>query len=445
MQCAGNKEIQTPNLDKLAKTGILFKNFFCVSPVCSPARASLLSGQIPSQHGIHDWLACGNSTIEQGCNSKLIQYLKGIPTYSDILAKNNYQCGIYGKWHLGDAHTPQKGFSHWQVHAKGSSSYYNAPMIKDGKIYQEPKYITDAITDNALQFLDKQTNSKKPFYLSIHYTAPHTPWSKENHPKELYEHYYNNCKFTSVPKTTPPPSWVQRLNIPVENQQTRKKYLAGYFTAITAMDQNIGRILDWLEQNNLRKNTLIFFTSDNGMNMGHHGIWGKGNATFPMNMFEESIKVPAIISQPETIPQNITCEQPLSHYDFMPTILDYLNIPYKPTKPLPGKSFAPILRGKPLNNSKPIIIYDEYGPVRMIRTKQWKYIHRYPNGPHELYNLKNDPAETTNLIDNPKHQPTITELRTKLNKWFEKYVDPNKDGNKQPITGDGQYGLNFTF
>lgn len=443
MGCAGNQEIHTPNLDRLASTGMRFENFFCTSPVCSPARASLLTGRIPSQHGVHDWIKAGDTIAkyEPERNGKLIEYLKDQPGYTDYLAAAGYTCGISGKWHLGDSHHPQKSFAFWEVHAKGGGPYYNAPMIREGNVYEEPRYVTDFITDNALRFL-QQKNSGAPFYLSVHYTAPHSPWQREQHPAELFDDYYRNCPFKSVPHNLHPPEWVQHLGIPVKDAGTRRMYLSGYYAAVTAMDANVGRLLDWLELNNLRENTLICFTSDNGMNMGHHGLYGKGNATFPLNMFEESVKAPFIVSHPGHLPQGLLCTELLSHYDFMPTLLDYLGIDNPEAARLPGRSFAGLLRGNPSGgHQEQVVVYDEYGPVRMVRTRDWKYIHRYPYGPHELYNLTNDPREEFNLVNVPQYQYSLSEMRHRLKAWFARYVDPLRDGTHEPVMGYGQLGL----
>jgi arylsulfatase A-like enzyme len=205
------------------------------------------------------------------------------------------------------------------------------------------------------------------------------------------------------------------------------------------MDEQIGRVLDWLEANNLRDNTLIIFTSDNGMNMGHHGVYGKGNGTLPQNMYDTSVKVPMLMSHPASMPQNVVCEHLLSHYDFMPTLLDYLGLP-SPLQNLPGQSFASLLRGEPLSQRENVVVYDEYGPVRMIRTKDWKYVHRYPKGPHELYHLTGDPDEEQNLINHPEHQSDLEELRSGLEDWFERYVVPSRDGKYAAATGMGQLG-----
>ncbi len=440
MGCAGNPEIRTPNLDRLAATGIQFKNFFCASPVCSPARASLLTGRIPSQHGVHDWIRAGNATIEKDKGGRLIEYLKGQTGYTDILAAAGYVCGLSGKWHLGDCHHPQKGFTFWEAHAMGGGTYYNAPMIHAGEVYRDPAYVTDLMTDHALSFLEQQADDESPFYLSVHYTAPHSPWDRDQHPDPIYDQYHSECAFDSVP-LEPMHPW-QISSAPYGyDEQSRRAILSGYFAAVTAMDHNVGRIIDWLEAQGLRENTLVFFTSDNGMNMGHHGIYGKGNGTFPQNMYDTSVKVPAIISRPGHIAQGELCGSLLSHYDFMPTLLDYLGLENPEASNLPGHSFASLLRGQGLEGHQSVVVYDEYGPVRMIRTANWKYVHRYPYGPHELHNLTNDPGEKTNLIGDPAYESKLTGLKAGLEEWFAHYVDPLVDGTHEPVTGKGQLGL----
>ena len=440
MGCAGNTEIRTPNLDRLAETGTRFENFFCVSPVCSPARASLLTGRIPSQHGVHDWLRAGNSVAEPDKGGRLTEYLRGQKGYTDFLAAKGYACGFSGKWHMGDSHHRQKGFMYWRAHAKGGGPYYNWPKVDGEEVVAEEKYVSDAITDDALAFLHEQEGNDAPFYLSLHFTAPHSPWDRDNHPAEIYEYYHRNCPFLSVPNDPPHP-W-QMNSAPIgSDEDRRRENLSGYFAAVTAMDANVGRVLDWLEEKGLRENTLVFFTSDNGMNMGHHGVWGKGNGTFPLNMYDTSVKVPAIVSRPSHVPEGIVSDALLSHYDFMPTLLEYLGIENPETANLPGKSFAPLLSGQPLPGRESVVVFDEYGPVRMIRTREWKYVHRYPYGPHELYDLANDPGERTNLYGQDEHEPRVRELKARLEGWFICYVDPMVDGTREPVTGKGQLGL----
>lgn len=427
--CAGNHEVRTPHLDRLAATGIRFENFFCTSPVCSPARATLMTGRIPSQHGVHDWIREGN--MGEGAQS----YLQGQTTYVELLAEHGYVCGLSGKWHLGDSMTKPKGFTHWFVHQQGGGPYYNAPMIRDGKPYLEPRYITEVITDDALAFIEKYSGKENPFYLSVHYTAPHSPWI-DNHPKEFVE-LYEDCPFETCPQEEPHP-W--RIKSEPWGNDVRAN-LMGYFAAITAMDHHIGRIIQKIEELGIREDTLIIFMSDNGFSCGQHGFWGKGNGTFPQNMYDHSIKVPAIFSHPGVIPQNLVSQAMVSGYDFMPTLLEYACISYDAEEKLPGTSFLPVLQGDETIEREKIVVFDEYGPVRMIRSADWKYVHRYPYGPNELYDLKRDPEERMNLVNDPQYQNQIREMKAQLDEWFLTYADPKVDGVREAVTGMGQIAL----
>ncbi|MFW6007609.1 MAG: sulfatase-like hydrolase/transferase, partial [Halanaerobiales bacterium] len=393
--CTGNPEIRTPNLDKLAAEGLRFENFFCTSPVCSAARATLLTGKIPSQHGVHDWIREGN----YGDNA--IEYLTEEKGYTDIMSENGYTCGISGKWHLGKSQKARHGFSHWYVHQKGSGHYYQAPMIRDEKLVKEERYITDLITDDAISFMKKESKKENPFYLSVHYTAPHGPWINE-HPEEIVESY-QNCDFNTCPQDYTHPDAIYRFK-----KEDAYECLKGYFAAVTAMDKNIGRIIKKVEELGIRENTLICFLSDNGFNCGHHGIWGKGNGTLPLNMYDTSVKVPAIFSHPGKIPRGEVNNKLVSGYDMMPTLLDYIDLEDKDIDNLPGESFVNLLLGLNEKGRENVVIYDEYGPTRMIRTRDYKYIHRYPEGPHEFYDLKNDPGEENNLIDSKDKKAIIT-------------------------------------
>lgn len=446
MGCAGSSELRTPNLDRLAAMGMRFENFFCASPVCSPARASILTGRMPSQHGVQDFLRGGNSDL-LGDGDQGIEYLAGQPAYTDLLAEAGYHCGLSGKWHLGYAERPQKSFAYWEVHATGSGPYYHAPMIRDGQLYRPDGYVTDLITDNALAFLDEHQadHTGQPFCLNVHYTAPHAPWSREHHPPELYDDYFNNCAFTSVPDEPMHPHHLHKEGAAGSlgfTPESRRATLSGYFAAVTAMDQNVGRLLDWLEETELLESTLVIFTSDNGMNMGHHGIYGKGNGTFPPNMFDTSVKVPMLMAQPGTLPQGEVITSLHSHYDLMPTLLDVCGVAHADGATLPGHTFAGLLRGEPGTTAEnAVVVYDEYGPTRMIRTATWKYVHRYPYGPHELYDLVADPDERQNLIDVDAHQAQRQTLQAELEAWFLRYVDPARDGTHEAVMGRGQLNV----
>lgn len=432
--CNGNPEIRTPHIDALAQNGARFENFFCTSPVCSPARASLLTGRIPSQHGVHDW-------IRGGCTAPgAIQYLDGMRSYTEDLVDLGYRCALSGKWHLGDSATPQKGYDKnlWYTHQRGGGPYYGAPMVKNGELIEEKQYVTDAITDNALEFMDELARAEQPFYLGVHYTAPHSPWTDGNHPKELTD-LYKDCAFSSCPVEAPHPDAIYHieLDVPTVQDEARER-LTGYFAAVSGVDNSVGRLVQRLKELGIYENTLLIFSADNGFNCGHHGIWGKGNGTFPFNMYDTSVKVPFIMQHPARIRPGQVVTELTSGYDFMPTLLDYVGIQQPEREELAGKSFLPALEGNPTDASRPVVIFDEYGPVRMIRTYHDKYICRYPYGPDEYYDLTADPDEKTNRIQDPSCSPRVTALKKQMEEWFLQYTDPKVDGRVQHVCGNGQ-------
>ncbi len=204
------------------------------------------------------------------------------------------------------------------------------------------------------------------------------------------------------------------------------------------MDAAIGRVLDEIERQGLASSTLVIFMSDNGMNCGHHGIWGKGNGTLPQNMYDTSVKVPCIVAQPGRVPGGVVDTSLLSGYDVFPTLVDYLGLEHDARRPRPGQSFRGVLEGHARADSRDVVVYDEYGPVRMVRTRDWKYVHRYPDGPHELFDLQADPGERVDLYADPAHAAQVAELRGRLEAWFSKYVDPRRDGVDKGVTGCGQ-------
>lgn len=447
---SGNKEIITPNLDKLAAEGLRFENFFCASPVCSPARATLLTGRIPSQHGVLDWIKDGNE--KQG----EIEYMVGQTAYTDLLAKEGYVCGLSGKWHLGKSSVPQKSFSHWFAHKSGGGPYYGAPFYRDGKLGKESGYVTDVITDDAIGFLRERAH-KEPFYLHVGYTAPHSPWVN-NHPKE-YTDLYKDCPFLSCPMEGLHPDSIYLTEEVMKDMRANQ---IGYYAAVTAMDSNIGRILSELDSLGIREETMVIFSGDNGFSCGHHGFWGKGNGTFPINLYESSVKVPLIVNQPGVIKPGRSASL-VSGYDFMPTILDYAgirdwrpeemeggteNVPDREQregipKRLPGKSFLPAILGQPFEQDEAIVVMDEYGPNRMIRGTRYKFIKRYPYGPNELYDLLKDPGERNNLLltGEKKWEDLKESMDYRLEQWYLKYVNPQIDGAKESVYGCGQVNL----
>ena len=348
---------------------------------------------MPSRHGVHDWIRGGNYGTDAAT------YLEGQTAYTDLLAQAGWTCGISGKWHLGNSVLAQHGFSHWFVHEKGGGEYNDAPMIRDGELFNAPGYVTNVITDDALDFIDRHAGGAAPFYLSVHYTAPHSPWT--GHPQEIVDSY-DDCPFDSCPQEEMHP-WAHWLS---GKCLGNREMLKGYFAAVTAME---------------------------------------GNGTWPLNMYENSIKVPFLASHPGRIPRGQATGQMCSAVDFMPTLLAYagVDIPGPLRRGRPGRSFAGLLEGGAAPARDRVVIYDEYGATRMIRTAEWKYVHRYPaagipGGPNELYDLTGDPDERTNRIDDPGQQRRIRDLCGLLEEWFAEQVSADKDGRSLPVGGGGQ-------
>lgn len=469
----GNLDVRTPEIDKLAKNGVQFDNFFCTSPVCSPARASILTGKMPSQHGVHDWLNGGNLEVADYAHTTLnndqykqwfnseqldleqnpiyvyqqdshkhgvqrerfaINYLEHLKTYPEILKEYGYRCGLAGKWHVGATATKQPGFDFWRPIAKGGTNYNHPEVIVDGRIEILDQYVSEYTADAAIDFLSQQQT--EPFYLSVHFTAPHSPWGREDHPQHIWT-MYDQDQLMDMQNASLNLSASPTAPYPNENVSS-KTLLHGYYTAITAMDEQIGRIVSALDEYNLSQDTIIIYTSDNGMNLGQHGVWGKGNGTYPLNFFEESIKVPFIYYDPNSRKRGYKVRTMVSQYDIYPTLLDICGIKKHVDESYPGKSLKPLFNCEAEEESS-IVIYDEYGPNRMIRTERYKLIVRYDQGNDELYDLYTDPFEMKNLLVDNLHNEKHHALKSELESWFEKYTLNQFDGKKTQVTGFGQY------
>jgi choline-sulfatase len=203
------------------------------------------------------------------------------------------------------------------------------------------------------------------------------------------------------------------------------------------MDRGIGRILDRLDQLELRGSTIVVFTSDNGFSCGHHGIWGKGNATWPLNMWDRSVRVPFIISWPGQLPEGRTIDILTTACDLHPTLLELAGVPL-PADPLAaGTSMVNALLGNAGAHREAVTIFDEYGGTRMVRSADWKYVAR-ADGPAELYDLVHDPEEHVNLIDDRRHAARVDEHHAVLVDWFRGHTDADLDAFNRPVSGRGQ-------
>ena len=431
--CAGNRELQTPVLDRLAAVGPRLDRFFCASPVCSSARASLLTGRMPSAHGVHDWIRGEAYGI---ADEGGVAYLAGLQTTPEVLAAAGWTCGLAGKWHLGTARSAPPGFAFWYAHRTGDSPYVGAPVWRAGRAEAEPRYFTDAVTEEALGFLDAQRGAAAPFYLSVNYTAPHSPWVGQ-HPQGFLDRYAD-CDFASCPQEEPHP-WFSWEPGPVSAAMLDPRpSLQGYFAAITAMDAGIGRLLAHLDSAGLCASTVVVFVSDNGFSCGQHGIWGKGNATWPLNLWENSVRVPAIVRQPGRVAAGVVLDALASACDLHPTLLDLAGVPV-PADPLAaGRSLVPVLEASGDAGRESVFVFDEYGGARMVRTAEEKLVLRAGGMPAEFYDLGEEPDERTNLLDDPGYRGRARELAGVLRDWFAAHVDPARDAFERAVSGRGQ-------
>ncbi|WP_219415265.1 sulfatase-like hydrolase/transferase [Pseudonocardia nigra] len=426
-----NRDLITPTIDELVAGGTELDRFFCASPVCSPARASLLTGRMPSAHGVHDWIR-GEAYGVRDEDS----YLSGLTNTPEVLAAAGWECGHSGKWHLGTSRNPAPGFDFWYSHRTGDGRYFGAPVWRDEQPVAEPRYLTEAITEEAIGFLERNAGSDRPFYLQVNYTAPHSPWV-DQHPAR-YTDPYNGCTFASCPREEPH-RWFSWEPGPVSDAMRDPiPSLLGYFASLTAVDAGVRQVLDLLDRTGLRESTCVVYTSDNGFSCGHHGVWGKGNATWPLNMWENSVRVPFAVSMPGRIPAGRVDSGLTSACDLHPTILELAGVA-APEDPLAaGRSILPRLLGEEAGGEEAVVVFDEYGGTRMVRTGEWKYVVRHGDGPEELYHLADDPDERENRATEPGRAGVRDELAGVLHDWFARHNAAERDAFARPVSGRGQ-------
>ncbi len=423
----GNREIHTPTLDYLAETGVLMENAFTPTPVCSPARACLLTGRLASQHGIHDYLS---STIPEIHRRP---WLKDELTLAQLLARAGYQTAHCGKWHLGNDDQPQAGFGHWFSGVGDYPAEHGGDhrFSLNGDIRTIPGQRTQVITDKAIDFL-RGRDEAAAFFLHIGYFGTHNPWRGQ--PERLAAAYRGSA-FAGLLDQPAYPFGAQALESTLPTRLNPREALAQYFAAVAHIDEAVGRLLDELEAQQLRDSTLIVFTSDHGLCCGHHGLWGKGNATLPLNMLEESIRVPLIFNHPRRLFARQRRAEFVDHLDLFQTIADYAGISdsLAAERKYPGRSFLPLLDNSAALPDWRQIQFGEYGDLRMARTRQYKLVRRYADAaPCELFDLSRDPCETHNCYGDADYAPVVERLTGEIERYFRRYQDADKSGLRAP-------------
>lgn len=423
--CAGHPYLETPHLDRLAAEGARFANMFVTTSLCSPSRASYLSGLYAHTHGVID---------------NFTDYPESLPSFPKSLQEAGYETAYIGKWHMGEQDDDRRpGFDYWISH-KGQGDYYDTTFNINGTRSQVKGYYTHAVTDMAVEWLQRRHD--KPFLLILGHKAPHTPFTPEEKYRRLYDDVpieYPASAFSLETK----PGWVaQRLNTwhgiygPIYGFREEfpdtspagvsdfARFVRAYTATIKSVDDSVGRIYRALEATNRLDHTLLIFAGDNGMFLGEHGMTDK------RAMHEPSIRVPLLLRYPALARPGTVIEQMVLNIDLAPSILDICTA--RPLKDIHGRSFRPILEQKPTDWRKSWFYeynYEKQFPytpnVRGVRTDEWKYIH-YPHGDGspdrhkaELYNLKADPGETENLIEAPACAGKVIELKAELRRLMD--------------------------
>ncbi|MCW5963154.1 MAG: sulfatase-like hydrolase/transferase [Bryobacterales bacterium] len=404
----GCTEIQTPNIDALAREGMLFTRAFASTPVCSPSRVTFFTGKLPYAHGVQDWIIPKESF---GPESRPV--LAEHESFPEVLARNGYHLGLSGKWHMGGDEQAQEGFSYWRTVPGGGGPYKDAEFVLNGETRRMPGFKTDHVGDGAVEFLKlhQRTRPNDPFFLNLSFYAPHTPY---NFQPEEYRKPYESSKFSCFPRDEQNP----RQNTGLAANHRNEESMRAYSALITGLDANIGKLMRQLKAMGQSENTLVIFTADQGWNAGHHGMWGKGNGTVPRNMYEESIRIPMIWRHPGSIPAGTRCEAMVSSYDFFPTLLGYLGLETAPDKDRVGENFAPFLRGEsPAWRDR---LFFEYAETRSLRTRTMKLVMRAKPWDSELYDLEVDPGEEQNVVEDAKYASLRASLTKELEGYFAK-------------------------
>jgi arylsulfatase A-like enzyme len=437
----GSKINSTPNIDRLAEQGVRLDNAFCTNALCTPSRASILTGQYSHVNEV--------KTLDDELDSSR-------PLQSQKLLKQaGYETAIVGKWHLGnnDASNPQ-GFDYWNI-LPGQGDYYDPIMIENGVENQLEGYVTDLITDIAVDWLDSR-DSEDPFFLMVHHKAPHSSWipakRHENlgvegefpEPDTLMDDYDTRSeavKLTSIRiedtrkpnlKFDPPPG--------ISNDEKRKwayqRYITDYTRTIAAVDESVGTLLDYLDDHELAENTLVIYTSDQGMFLGDHGWHDK------RYMYEESLRMPFLARLPGAIEAGSVESNMLLNVDFAPTFMDYAGV--EVPDEVQGESGKDLLEGATPDGWQNSLYYRYWMhtighkviPNYGVRSERYKLIFYYGvtledtrnpdiniDAEWELYDLEVDPRELNNVYGKPEFTGVQAEMLAELDRLQAKAGD----------------------
>ena len=411
--CYGNRVIRTPQIDRLAAGGTRFENGFVCTPICSPSRATLMTGRIPPQTGVHDWLTPRPIANPPQGQARLPRSWQDEIFISDLLKDSGYECGHSGKWHLGDNGRPQHGYGFWYTQDR-PNLYQDPNMFRGTEPVTEKGYIADLIHQEGIRFLEQVRDRREPWFLTLSHFNPHTPYA--GHPRRYYDMYAQE-DFESVgfePRRRDALREAELMDDPVTNMR-------GAAASTTALDDRIGWMLDYLDENGLAENTLVLFVGDNGYLHGRHGLWSKGEAAWPPVMYEEVLKVPTLWRWPGRIEAGAVRRELVSFYDVLPTLCDLLGIQLPGKGNYCGRSCRPLLQGRRPDGWVDRV-YAYLGNTFCVREPRYKYVMRNQGfGPNELWDLATDPTEHRNRIGDPALAGATDRLQGELVTWLRRH------------------------
>lgn len=421
----GQSWLQTPNMDRLAREGAHMKNAFVTTALCSPSRASILTGRYAHAHKIVD----NNTAIP-----------KGTSFFPQLLQQAGYKTAFMGKWHMGgESDAPQPGFDKW-ISFLGQGTYNPSKngLNIDGKKVPQKGYITDELTGYAVEWLQQQPKTQ-PYFLYLSHKAVHGDFI----PAQRHEGKFKNEQFVPPASMSGPavnrPMWVQNqrnswhgVEYPYHTGMDIETYYKMYAETLLAVDESLGRVMDVLRERGELDSTLIIYMGDNGFAFGEHGLIDKRTA------YEESMRVPMLARCPELFGGGKTITEVVANLDIMPTVLETAGV--TPPAGIDGRSFLPILQGRK-TEWRDSLLYEYFWErnfpqtptMHALRTDRYKYI-RYHGiwDLDELYDLQEDPLELRNLIAEPAHAPTVKAMNGRLFSILEQ-----TGGMSMPLYRDG--------
>lgn len=424
--------LQTPGMDRMAKEGAHIKNAFVSTALCSPSRASILTGQYAHSHTVVD------------NDAPLPTNLVFFPKY---MQEKGYQTAFFGKWHMGNTDDkPQPGFDHW-LSFRGQGVYLNPVFNINGKVVPQAKgsYVTDLLTNNAIEWMNSRKKNK-PFFVYLSHKGVHAEFEPaERHkgkyaslpivtPPSMYLTVTDSSKYYGIP-TAPQskvnysdiPNWVRKqryswhgVDYMYHGQIPFDKFYHLYLETLQAVDESVEKVLDWVKAEGLEQNTMVVYMGDNGFSFGEHGLIDKRHA------YEESMRVPMLVWAPGMIKPNSVVDKVVMNVDIAPTFLELAGIS-KP-KQMQGYSFSNLLKGNANGWQREKVFYEYYWESAFpqtpttfaVRSDRYKYI--YYNGVwdiNELFDLQNDPFEMNNLIRDTSYRKIGLALKNDLFKWLE--------------------------